>query len=121
MRIGKLRHRVTLQAKGQTQDPNTGEMLPGWQDVATVWASVEALSGRDLIAAQANDSEISARIVIRYREGVTSAMRIAHRGQLYDIQAVLPDPESGREYLTMPVSLGTMYQHADYVPIDEPE
>ncbi|APC45957.1 hypothetical protein QHH_45 [Halomonas phage QHHSV-1] len=106
MRAGQLRHRVTIQQPGQTQDPNTGEMITGWQDVATVWASVEPLSAREFIAAQAGQSEISARIKIRYREGIDATMRVQHRGRNYNIEGVLPDPESGRHYLTLPVSEG---------------
>lgn len=106
MRAGKLRHKVTIQAPGLTQDPVSGEMVAGWSDFASVWASVEPLSARDFIAAQANQSEITARIVIRYREGILPTMRILHRGKVYGIQGVLPDADSGLEYLTIPVSEG---------------
>lgn len=107
MQAGKLRHRVTIQAPGMTQDPNTGEMLEGWTDVATCWASVEPLSGRDFIAAKAQQSEISARIVIRYREGIDSTMRVLHRGRTYSIEGPpLPDDKSGLEYLTLMVAAG---------------
>jgi SPP1 family predicted phage head-tail adaptor len=103
---GKLRHRITIQAPGLTQDPVTGEMPPGWTDFASVWASIEPLSARDFIAAQANQSEITARIVIRYREGILPTMRILHRGKVYAIQGALPDAKSGLEYITLPVSEG---------------
>lgn len=106
MRAGKLRHKVTIQAPGQTQDPVTGEMLAGWVDFASCWASVEPLSAREFIAAQAGQSEITARIVIRYRPGVLSTMRILHRGKVYNIHGPLPDMKSGLEYLTLPVSEG---------------
>ncbi|MBV2207427.1 MAG: phage head closure protein [Pseudomonas sp.] len=106
MRAGKLRHKVTIQAPGLTQDPVSGEMVAGWSDFASVWASVEPLSARDFIAAQANQSEITARIVIRYREGILPTMRILHRGKVYAIQGALPDAKSGLEYLTLPVSEG---------------
>ena len=106
MRAGKLRHKVTIQAPGLTQDPVSGEMVAGWSDFASVWASVEPLSARDFIAAQANQSEITARIVIRYREGILPTMRILHRGKVYAIQGALPDAKSGLEYLTIPVSEG---------------
>lgn len=106
MRAGKLRHKVKIQAPGLTQDPVSGEMLPGWTDFASVWASIEPLSARDFIAAQANQSEITARIVIRYRPGILPTMRILHRGKVYAIQGVLPDAKSGLEYLTIPVSEG---------------
>jgi SPP1 family predicted phage head-tail adaptor len=106
MRAGTLRHRVTIQQPGQTQDPTTGEMITAWQDVATVWASVEPLSAREFIAARAGQSEISARVVMRYRSDITADMRLMHRSQPYDIHGVLPDPKSGRHYITLPVSEG---------------
>lgn len=108
MRAGKLRHRIAFQAAGLVQDPETGEMLAGWE---TIWekvpASVEPLSARDLIAAQAGQSEVSGRMVIRYRSGVLPTMRIIHRGDVYDIQGQpMPDPDSGLEYLTILVAKG---------------
>lgn len=107
MQAGKLRHRVTFQSPGTTQDPVTGEMVRGW---ATVWdkvpASVEPLSVKDFIASSATQSALTARIMIRYREGVLPSMRILHRGNVYNIQGVMPDPDSGREYLTLAVSAG---------------
>lgn len=106
MRAGKLRHRVALQQKMQTQDPATGELLDDWVTFATVWASVEPLSAREFIAAQAGQSEITARVVLRYRDGITAEMRLVHQGQIYNIHGVLPDPVSGRHYLTLPVSMG---------------
>ena len=106
MRAGQLRQRVLLQRNGQQQDPDTGEMINGWSDVAKVPCSVEPVSGREFIAGQATQNEITARIVIRYRAGITSSMRAVHRGVTYNIEAVLPDKNSGREYLTLMVSGG---------------
>ncbi|WP_285435559.1 phage head closure protein [Pseudomonas sp. fls2-241-R2A-110] len=108
MRAGKLRQRITFQLPGLVQDPATGEMLQGW---ISVWekipASVEPLSARDLIAAQAGQSEASGRMVIRYRAGVLPTMRILHRGDVYNIKGPpLPDSYSGLEYLTILVSKG---------------
>ena len=108
MRAGRLRHRITFQQPGLVQDAATGEMVPGW---APVWeqvpASVEPLSSRDLIAAQAGQSEASGRMVIRYRPGVLPTMRILHRGDVYNIQGQpMPDPVSGLEYLTILVAKG---------------
>lgn len=108
---GKLRHRVTLQRFVKTQDPTTGLISEEWVDGATVWASVEPLSGRDFIAARAQQSEISARVVIRYRPDVDSTMRLIHRGRIYSIEGPpLPDAKSGLEYLTLMVAAGV--EHA---------
>ena len=50
MRSGPLRHRVLLQQPTQVQDPLTGEVAPGWADVASLWARIEPLSAREFIA-----------------------------------------------------------------------
>ncbi|MBD1601183.1 phage head closure protein [Pseudomonas typographi] len=108
MRAGLLRHRMRFEQKVDVQDEESGEMLPGtWQEAFTAWGSFEPLSARDLIAAQAGQSEATARVVIRYRDGVLPTMRIIHRGQIYNIEGPpLPDKVSGREYLTILVSTG---------------
>lgn len=106
MQAGKLRHRITLQRPGQQQDPVTGEIEQGWLDVATVWASIEHLSAREFIAAQGVQSEISARITMRHRDGIDATMRALHGGDVYNIHGVLPDPLNRRHYLSLPVSKG---------------
>ena len=99
---GKLRHRITIQRKEQTQNPNTGAMTTTWVTEATVWAALEPLSAREFVAAQAVQSNVSVRITVRHRPGITAAMRILHEGKVYGITGVLADKDSGREYLTLP-------------------
>ncbi|WP_300747492.1 phage head closure protein [Pseudomonas sp.] len=106
MRAGELRHRVELQRPLFTQDPVTGEMTPTWLEVARLYASIEPLSARDFLAASAAQSKVSARVVIRYRAGVDSTMRIIHRDKIYNIEGVLADKVSGLDYLTLPCSEG---------------
>ncbi|GKO57945.1 head-tail adaptor protein [Klebsiella pneumoniae] len=106
MQAGRLRHRVTLQEPVKEQNPTTGAVINTWRDVATIWADVSALSAREFIAAQASQGEITTRITIRYRAGVTRKNRILFRSAIYNIEGVLPDPRSGREYLTLPCSEG---------------
>lgn len=103
---GKLRHRVMLQARQEIIDPVTGARDYAWVDVGKMWASVEPLSARDFVAANAVQSQVTARITIRHRDDVTAGMRIAHQGKLYDITGVLADRDSGREYLTLPCAEG---------------
>ncbi|HKS13896.1 MAG TPA: phage head closure protein [Pseudomonas sp.] len=109
MRAGTLRHRIDIQEKLSVRDPNTGEFgEPEW---VSRWercpASLKPLSAKDLIAAQAGQSEATARVVIRYRTGVLPTMRIVHRGEIYSIEGPpLEDAKSGLEYLTILVSKG---------------
>ncbi len=88
------------------QNSETGAVNKTWLDVATVWAEVSPLSAREFIAAQASQGEITTRITIRFRTGITRKHRILFRGGIYNIEGVLPDPDSGREYLTLPCSEG---------------
>ena len=88
MRAGRLRHRVTLQRKVVTRDAYGGEVIT-WTDVATVWAAVEPLRGRELEAAAQAGAELSARIVMRYRSDVVPEWRVAWDGHVYDIEAVV--------------------------------
>lgn len=103
---GKLRHRITIEAKVTGRDPGTGAPITTWQTWADMWAEVAPLSAREFIAAQAGQSEVTARITIRYRQGLLATMRIVHRGQIYNIAGMLPDNVSGLEYITIPCGQG---------------
>ncbi|HBC8790285.1 TPA: phage head closure protein [Citrobacter braakii] len=106
MQAGKLRHRVILQEPVKEQNPTTGAVINTWRDVATIWAEISPLSAREFIVAQASQGEITTRITIRYRASITRKHRILFRGSVFNIEGVLPDPKSGREYLTLPCSEG---------------
>lgn len=86
-----FRHRITLQELVTGQD-EAGQPVQEWQDVATVWAAVEPLRGREYWAAAQVQSEVTTRIRIRYRSGVRPDMRVLYDGRLYNINAVI-DPE----------------------------
>lgn len=98
---GELRHRVVIEEPVITQDNTTGEQLVTWTSVAEVWASIVPMSGREFLAAAAEQSEVRGRITIRYRDGIAANMRAVHRGKYYAILAVLPDNDSGIEHLTL--------------------
>ncbi|MCP9270033.1 phage head closure protein [Xenorhabdus sp. XENO-1] len=100
MRAGALRHRVTLQDFTQIILPS-GQRMQEWRDVATVWAEVKYISGRELMASGAALSEATVRIWMRYRADITTANRIFYQGdntdgQLFNIVAVIPDPQHTR-------------------------
>jgi SPP1 family predicted phage head-tail adaptor len=101
---GRLRHRVLIQDKVETLNSNGARVL-SWVDVAEVWAAVEPLSAKEFIASAATQSRVVARITIRART-LSPTMRIVHRGQTYNIHGVLPDKNSGLEYMTLPVEVG---------------
>ena len=108
LKSGELRHRVEIQARVDVQDPTTGTISHEWVTEHTnLPAKVAPLTVREFITAQAQQSGISGRITIRYLPGISAAnYRVLHDGRFYYVTGVLPDPESGREYLTLVVSEG---------------
>lgn len=118
---GRLRHRVRVDrlvpledSNGDAlQNPETGELLRDWVPVATLWAAVEPVSVREFLQSQAEQSEVVARIVIRWRADLEQLadLRFVHlRRDLdplyYNPAGALPDVDSNREYLTVPCSRG---------------
>ena len=102
----KLRHRLTLQAKVKTQDPDTGEELVTWSNwLADEPAEVVPLSGREFIQSAAVQASVDTRMTIRWRSGVEPTMRVVFDGSNYQISAVLPDP-SNRRWLTIMAARG---------------
>src|SRR5690606_40409969 len=98
---GNLRHKVQLQEQQITQDPVTGEMVTTWATIAQPWAEIVPMSGREFMAAGAEQSEVRGRIVIRYREDVDASLRVVYRGRYYNSLAVPPDAGSGRQHRTL--------------------
>lgn len=99
MQAGRLNRRCTLQQPGTTTDA-LGQPIPGWTDVATVWADIRMKSGLEAIKAGAVVSTVQASIRIRYRAGVNAGMRVVHNLVAYEILAVQPDV-GGREYVDL--------------------
>ena len=106
---GKLRHRVTIQRQVEAQDPKTGAVSVTWQLYAERWAEYVASSVREFIAAAAVQSEVKGRFTVRTDELITADMRVIHRGKAYGILGVMPDPDSGLEYMTLAVSEGVVF------------
>lgn len=112
-RAGQYRHRVDIQDWMSMRDEETGAFTEAWVTVfANVPARIAPASGREFLAAAAIQSEIIARIVIRARPGLKARQRVLHIGPnaevlgVYNVAAWLPDQESGRDYVSAPVSVG---------------
>ena len=99
MQAGRLSSRCTLQQPGTATD-ELGQPIPGWTDVATVWADIRMKSGLESIKAGASVSTVQASIRIRYRAGINAGMRIVHNLTAYNITAVQPDV-GGREFVDL--------------------
>lgn len=100
MRSGQLDQRVTVERLVQGVD-EIGQPVDSWLPIFTAWAAVEPLVGREFIAAQAAQSEVSTRIRLRYRPGVTSADRVIHEDRTYNITSAADVHSDHRELVLM--------------------
>lgn len=100
VRAGSLRHRATIQYPTRAGGGYNGSTVT-WTTLATVWAAVEPLSGREYIAAQQEQVEVSTRIRIRYRRDVTAFMRVVIEGHTYEVITPLDFEARHRELQLM--------------------
>lgn len=102
---GLLTHRVTIQSPSAARDAH-GQRAEGWTDIATVWAQVQPLRGREFFAAGAMQSEASIKVRMRYRDDVTGAMRVLWRGVAHAIVVEPIDVDGARHTLELLCSAG---------------
>jgi SPP1 family predicted phage head-tail adaptor len=88
MSAGDFDRLVTLQQKTQTRDANGG-FVDTWGTLAEVFASVDDLAGREFWESRATNARTTTRITIRYRDDVTSALRVVVDGVTYEVTEVL--------------------------------
>ena len=99
MQAGRLNTRCVIQTPSTATD-ELGQPIPGWTDVATVWADVRLRSGLESVKAGAVVSTVQASVRIRYRTGINSGMRVLVDAVPYEVLAVQPDV-GGREYVDL--------------------
>ena len=90
MRIGELRHRVTIQSKSVTRN-SFGDEVIAWVDLATLWAKVETLTGREFIEQAKAGAEVTHKITLRSRDDVAPTMQVVYETRLFEVAAVLRD------------------------------
>ena len=100
VRGGTLRHRLTFQTKSSATDA-LGQPLNTWADAFKCWGDVAPISGRELMAAAAVQSEVTHSISVRYRPELqnpkdVAAMRVLFGSRVFDIKASMNQDERNR-------------------------
>lgn len=104
MDAGKLDQRVTLQSVSSTTDAGGGR-VETWATVATLWASVRPMSGRERLQADQLESPANYRVTIRRRTDLTTDKRILWKGKPLNIR--FDGFNSAREgYMTFDAEMG---------------
>lgn len=100
MRAGLLRHQVTIQRQQTTRDTAGGEVTT-WLPIATVYAAVEPLSGREWTTSHAMGGETSHRVRLRYFAGLEHTDRLLFGSRVLLIEAILNTDERNAELVVM--------------------
>ncbi|HXH37555.1 MAG TPA: phage head closure protein [Thermoanaerobaculia bacterium] len=96
--IGNLRHRVIIEALDLVNQNSRGEPTQSATTVATVWAEIKPLIGRELFTAQQRAAQVTHGVRMRYPgTPVTPEMRLNFNGRYFDILSVLNIDERNRE------------------------
>ena len=94
MRVGDLRHRVTLQYATRVADGMGGATVT-WTDVAEVWAAVWPTSASSRIAADQEASEITHRVRMRYRPDMRASWRLKFGSRYLTVLGMVNPNEKG--------------------------
>ena len=105
MKSGDLNQRISVERFTSTQD-ELGQPIEAWAPLFTCWAAVEPLTGREFIAAQAAQSEVTARIRMRFRPWMTAQDRVIHNGTIYMIESLIDVRSENRELVLMCKAVG---------------
>ena len=97
--LSRLNQRAALQSLALTPDGGGGYSAT-WQTFATVWATIEPVSGSDVFGPDADESRTRYRITIKRRSDVAAGQRVSASGRSFAIRAVLDGgPQS--QFLTL--------------------
>lgn len=84
---GELTERVTIEQPTNAQNA-VGEATLTWSTLATVWAKVQSLSGREAERYGAIVGFSGHKVTIRNLPGITTGMRVIYRSRTLEIGAI---------------------------------
>lgn len=124
--VGQLRHRIELvQPYGPAQSSFGDLALANYSPVLTTWASIEAVQGKDVLAANQFGDEITHKITIRYRGldqlvplAVLDKMQVWFKGRQFQIQSILNPDERNKTLFLLCVEINQSTQQATNQPGD---
>jgi SPP1 family predicted phage head-tail adaptor len=100
MSIGTLRKQVSIQSETKTPD-NAGGYTLAWTTLATVWANITPISGKEVFAAGHLEGHATHKVTIRWRSDLvlTPDMRLSYNSRTFNIRAVLNRGEENKQFL----------------------
>lgn len=102
MTAGKLNRRVTVQKPDSVLD-EYGQPSTGWVNIATVWANIKPVSGREKMRAMAMEATLTHTVMVRYRPDLlpevdADTWRILYGTKVLDVTSAV-DLNDERKYI----------------------
>lgn len=93
--VGRLRHRVRIERLDESTRDASGAVVPNWVTLATVWAAIEPVGGRESLVNGQVQADATHRVLLRLREDVTAKERLVWltgrpANQVLNIERVAP-------------------------------
>jgi SPP1 family predicted phage head-tail adaptor len=87
MEAGKLRGLITIKQPVRSRGAS-GEEILTWNSLASVFAQIQPLAGREYFSIAKKVGEELVRFVIWIRDDVSTEMRILHKAKTYAIREI---------------------------------
>ena len=92
--IGRLRHRLTLEALSISADGGGG-VADEWDEVATLWAALSPTRDFEESRGGKPEAQMGQKILIRHRADLVSTMRFREGTRIFEIQTIRDVDERG--------------------------
>jgi SPP1 family predicted phage head-tail adaptor len=97
---GRFRFQIKILDLTNAQDTSGGIDPRLVSTFLQTWAAVDTLNGRELYAAQQNNSEVTHKVSMRYAPGIVARQVVANAGRYYTIEYV-SDPDGRGKLLEL--------------------
>ena len=97
---GTLGRRIKIQRPSTVKD-SLGAPSRTWIDVATVWADIQPLSGREAVIASRISAELTHQITVRYQSifdnpQLVAQYRVLYKSRIFNIHSAMNQEERNR-------------------------
>ena len=102
---GMLTRRIKIQRPSTIKD-RFGSPFRSWLDVATVWADIQPLSGKEAVIANRISAELSHQIIVRYQSlfdnpQQVAQMRVLYKARIFNIHSALNEDEKRTQIILL--------------------
>ncbi len=87
--IGQLDRRITFIDPKADIENKWGELVPGRKEIATVWAKVEELRGKEKLKAGKDYATTDIQVICRYRDDIKTDMVIEYEDRELEVKSII--------------------------------